>query len=35
MALKGHYYELYTNQFVEEGEREILNHQEKSVLKSA
>ncbi|MDW7660373.1 MAG: ABC transporter ATP-binding protein [Bacillota bacterium] len=35
MALKGHYYELYTNQFVEEGEREILNHQDKSVLKSA
>lgn len=24
MALKGHYYELYTNQFVEEGERELL-----------
>lgn len=35
MAHKGHYYELYTNQFVEEGEREILNHQDKSVLKSA
>ncbi len=26
MALKGHYYELYTNQFVEEGERDILEH---------
>lgn len=29
MKLKGHYYDLYANQFVEEGELEILNHANK------
>lgn len=28
MAHKGHYYDLYANQFVEEGERELLNQHE-------
>lgn len=43
MKLKGHYYELYSNQFIEEGEMEILNetnkknkiNQKKNTLKSA
>lgn len=43
MKLKGHYYELYSNQFIEEGEMEILNEtskknkieQKKNTLKSA
>ncbi len=34
MGLKGHYYELYTNQFLEEGEMEILN-EKKTSLKTA
>ena len=34
MALKGHYYDLYANQFVEEGEREILSKHEVNKLKT-
>lgn len=29
MALKGHYYDLYANQFIEEGERDLLNQHDK------
>lgn len=35
MAQKGHYYELYTNQFIEEGEMDLLNHRTKDGLLSA
>ena len=34
MALKGHYYDLYANQFVEEGEREILSKHEVNKLRT-
>lgn len=30
MALKGHYYDLYANQFMEEGERELMNQHRRS-----
>lgn len=29
MSLKGHYYDLYANQFIEEGERDLLNQHDK------
>ncbi|MBM7561631.1 ABC transporter ATP-binding protein [Fusibacter tunisiensis] len=35
MALKGHYYELYTTQFVEEGEMDLLNQNTQTSLQSA
>jgi len=35
LAQKGHYYELYTNQFMEEGERELLSQHERNKLKMA
>ena len=35
MKLKGHYYDLYANQFVEEGELEILNSTSKEAKKDA
>jgi len=34
LAQKGHYYELYTNQFLEEGERELLGQHERNKAKT-
>lgn len=34
LAQKGHYYELYTNQFLEEGERELLSQHERNKAKT-